>query len=99
MKEAKSLQEIYKPEHQRILDDETKFSIEDVFDAKRKLKIEQNEAERKGITIDDLRLQKQVARQEVGKKVKEQEEWLNSIKNVDLKTFGNTCFHFMRFCP
>ena len=95
MKEAKSLQEIYKPEHQRILDNETKFSIEDVFDAKRKLKIEQNEADRKGITIEDLRLQKQVARQEVGKKVKEQEEWLNSIKNVDLKTFGNTCFHFM----
>ena len=95
MKEAKSLQEIYKPEYQRILDDETKFTIKDVFDAKRKLKIEQNEADRKGITIEDLRLQKQVARQEVGKKIKEQEEWLNSIKNVDLKTFGNTCFHFM----
>jgi len=95
MAETKKIQEIFKPEHQLILENEHMYSIQDVFTAKKHAQIERDEAERLNITINDLRLQKQIARQLVSEKIKEQETAHEQRKTADLKTFGNTCVNFM----
>jgi len=89
------IDKIFIPEHQRILDEPSKYSEFEIIDAKRKLKIESDEAERLGITVERLRHERQLSRQEIGAKITEKEKEIEALQNVDLKTFGNTCFRFV----
>lgn len=95
MSETKPISELIKPEHQQILDNESKFSIQDVYDARKKLKLEQDEAEKQGITVDELRLKKQIARKELSDKIKDQENNSEKYYKADVKFFGDTCFGYV----
>lgn len=95
MREAKPISELIKPEHQIILENETKYSFQDVFDARKKLKFEQDEASKQGISIEDLRMKRHLARVDVSKQINENEKRIEDLRNADVKTFGDTCFRFM----
>lgn len=95
MQDLIKLRQIFKPEHELILENEDKYSFEEVINAKRQSNIEKEEAKRKNITVSQLRLEKQIARQEISKKIKIQEEEVKKIQDVDLVTFGNTCFSIL----
>lgn len=83
------------PEHQRILENQNKYSIQDVILAKKHAKIEQEDAKRIGITVEALRLKKLIASKELNAKIVEHENAVEKLKNADVYEFGDTCFHFL----
>jgi DNA replication protein DnaC len=95
MKDSVQIGHIFKPEHEHILENEMLYSFQEVLSAKKQAKIEIEEARRNGITVDELRFKKQIARQELSKKIKNREDEVKKLQYVDLQTFGNTCFHFL----
>lgn len=95
MKEPLSIAQIIKPEHQKILENQDKYSFEEVMNAKKQAKYEMDEAQSAGITVEELRQQKQQALQEISQKIKAQEEATNKLRNADIETFGDTCFYFL----
>lgn len=96
MKETLPISELMKPEHQRILDNETKFSLQDVYDARKKLNLEQEDAQRQGITVEELRLKKHTARVGISKQIQEREQQVEKLQSADVKQFGDTCFYFLK---
>lgn len=74
--------------HDIILQDEYKYSPEEVFMAKRNAKLERAEAHSKGITIAELREQHKINMEHYIRKMDEAEAAEAAAENITLKEFG-----------